>query len=82
MVMTLSSEPPPQPTHNIFEEMSLFLKYRIEFIQDMGMGVKRVAEAEKVREKEKEMEASHVHVERWGKGIGSKGARGKREARA
>ena len=48
----------------------------------MGMGVKRVAEAEKVREKEKEMEASHVHVERWGKGIGSKGARGKREARA
>jgi hypothetical protein len=30
-----------------------FVLYRIEFIQDMGRGVKRVAETERGREKER-----------------------------
>jgi hypothetical protein len=30
-----------------------FLKYRIEFIQGMGKGTKRVVEAEKARERER-----------------------------
>ena len=52
----------------------------------MGRGVKRVIEAEKDREGEnREVETDHEHVERGGRGWGerkSKGAKGKREARA
>ena len=39
-----ASLPPRDQTH---------VQYRIEFIQDMGRGVKRVVEAEKDREKER-----------------------------
>jgi hypothetical protein len=48
----------------------------------MGRGVKRVTGRERQREGEsREIGAGYGHVERGGKGIGSKGARGKRKAR-
>jgi hypothetical protein len=62
----------------------IFLKYRIELIQDIGRGVKRIAEAEKSRGESGEVEANHDHLERgggkteWGERE-SKGARGKRK---
>jgi hypothetical protein len=42
-------------------KLTLFFLYRIEFIQGMGRGVKRVAKAEKGREKER--------VEKWGPAV-------------
>ena len=45
----------------------------------MGRGVKRLNRGRE-RQKEgesREVEANHGHVERWGKGMGNKGPRGK-----
>jgi hypothetical protein len=53
----------------------IFFKYRIEFINSMGRGVKRVVAAKKGREREREresaVEASHEYMDRevgreWG----------------
>ena len=54
------------------------VKYRIEFIQGMGRGVKRVVEAEKGREGEgegREVEAGHGHIGGGGVGNVERGGR-------
>ena len=49
--------------------MKMAVQYRIEFIQGMGRGVRRVVEAENGREKQRRrIETGHEHVERGGRG--------------
>ena len=50
----------------LFSGCFFFFKYRIEFIQDMGMRIKRLVEAEKGKEEER-VEAGHEHMERGGR---------------
>jgi hypothetical protein len=59
----------------------LFFKYRIEFIQGMGRGAKRVVEAEKGRER-KRVEKKRWAMTMWreGEGDGEGGAAREPEA--